>query len=82
MDGYLSQVRRSRSKVKVKVTRSKNVHWVIPLTSESLVTYMDLPKKKLRMTGRNTTKHMHFFVNTVDHFTTVNSCEMQEGWVS
>ena len=34
----------------VKVTRSKNVHWDIPLTSESLA------KKKLRnTTGRNTT---------------------------
>ncbi len=35
MEGYLGQVCRSRSKV--KVTRSKNVHWDVPFTSESLV---------------------------------------------
>ena len=56
MKGYLGQGHRS----KVKVMRSKNVHWNIPLTSESL------PKKKLRnTTGRNTTwsfsKCMRFF---------------------
>ena len=33
VEGYLGQVRRS----KVKVTRSNNVHWDTPLTSESLV---------------------------------------------
>ena len=41
---------------KIKVTRSKNVHWDIPLISESLNCdlSMDLPKKKIRnMTGRN-----------------------------
>ncbi len=37
MEGYLGQGHRS----KVKVTRSKNVHWDIPLTSESFV-MMDL----------------------------------------
>ena len=33
MEGYLGQGHKS----KVKVTRSKNVHWDAPLTSESLV---------------------------------------------
>ncbi len=35
MEGYLGQVHRSRSKV--KVTRSKNVSWDIPLTFKSRV---------------------------------------------
>ncbi len=43
MEGYLGQVHMS----KVKVTRSKNVHWDVPLTSDNIV-LMDLPMKKLR----------------------------------
>ena len=47
VEGYLGQGHRS----KVKITRSKNVHWDVTLTSESIV-MMDLPKKNLRnMTG-------------------------------
>ncbi len=35
MEAYLSQIYRSKSLV--KVTRSKIVHWDVPMTSESLV---------------------------------------------
>ncbi len=48
VEGYLGQGKGHRSNV--KVTRSKNMHWDIPLTSESLA------KKTFRnTTGRNTT---------------------------
>ncbi len=58
VEGYQGQGQRS----KVNVTRSENVHWDIPLTSESLA------KEKFRKTtGRNTTwgvfKACAFFLN-------------------
>ena len=43
MEGYLGQSHRSKG----KVTRSKNVHCDVPLTTESII-MMDLPKKKFR----------------------------------
>ena len=59
--------------------RSKNVDWDIPLTSESLVTYVDLPKKKLRnKTGRNTT--WVFFQSIRGFFSIKTSCISGPEW--
>ncbi len=57
MEGYLDQVRRS----KIKVTRSKNVHWNIPFSSESL------PKEKLRNTTWGVCKAYVFFLETLKY---------------
>ena len=61
MEGYLGQGHRSS----VKVTRSKNVHWDVPLTSESIVT-IDLPKMKLRNMTWGFSKRMHFLYHIIE----------------
>ncbi len=59
MEEYVGQGQRSGSKV--RVMRSKNVHWDIPLTSDKIV-QMDLPKKKLRNTTWGVFKSYAFFL--------------------
>ncbi len=60
VEGNLGQVCRSNHMSEVKVTRSKDVLWRVPLTSESIV-MMDLPKKKLNNTTWDVFKAYAFF---------------------